>query len=91
MLDLQHHAAEQQYYVYLYSLRYATSWPAYVKGYAPNVSFDYGNRVTALWLERYTPAGQVTTSAAPVSTVFEVPSRLRLAYASVFFVGSTLS
>ena len=52
MLDLQRHAAEQQYYVYRYSLGYTTSWPSYVKGYAPNVSFDYGNRVAALWLDR---------------------------------------
>lgn len=52
MLDLQRHAAEQQYYVYLYSLGYTTSWPTYVKGYAPNVSFDYGNRAAALWLDR---------------------------------------
>ena len=52
ILDIQRYAAEQQYYVYLYSLGYTTSWPTYVKGYAPNVSFDYGNRVAALWLER---------------------------------------
>jgi peptide/nickel transport system substrate-binding protein len=52
VLDLQRHAAEQQYYVYLYSLGYTTSWPNYVKGYAPNVSFDYGNRAAALWLDR---------------------------------------
>ena len=52
VLDLERDAAEQQYYVYLYSLGYTTSWPNYVKGYAPNVSFDYGNRAAALWLER---------------------------------------
>ena len=38
--------------VYLYSLGYTTSWPTYVKGYAPNISFDYGNRAAALWLDR---------------------------------------
>ena len=43
---------EQQYYVYLYSLGYTTSWPSYVKGYAPNISFDYANRAAALWLDR---------------------------------------
>ena len=32
VLDLQRHAAEQQYYVYLYSLGYTTLWPNYVKG-----------------------------------------------------------
>ena len=52
VLDLQRYAAEQQYYIYLYSVGYTTSWPSYVKGYAPNLSFDYGNRAAALWLER---------------------------------------
>ena len=50
--DLQRHAAEQQYDVYLYSLGCTTSWPSYVKGYAPNISFDCGNRAAALWLDR---------------------------------------
>ena len=52
VLDVQRHAVEQQYYVYLYSLGSTTSWPSYVKGYAPNVSFDYGNRAAALRLGR---------------------------------------
>ena len=43
VLDLQRHAAEQQYYVYLYSLGYTTSWPSYVKA---------TRRAVALWLER---------------------------------------
>jgi hypothetical protein len=28
------------------------SWQPYVKNYTPNLTFDYGNRVAALWLER---------------------------------------
>jgi hypothetical protein len=28
------------------------SWQPYVKNFAPNHSFDYGNRAAALWLER---------------------------------------
>jgi len=28
------------------------SWQSYVKNYAPNPSFDYGNRAAALWLDR---------------------------------------
>jgi hypothetical protein len=28
------------------------SWQPYVKNYAPNLSFDYGGRAAALWLER---------------------------------------
>ena len=46
------YAAEQQYYVYLYSPTFTASWRPYVKNYAPNPSFDYGNRVAALWLDR---------------------------------------
>jgi hypothetical protein len=28
------------------------TWPNYVKGFMPNISFDYRNRVAALWLDR---------------------------------------
>jgi peptide/nickel transport system substrate-binding protein len=49
---IQRYMAEQQYYVYLYSFMYTGSWQPYVKNYAPNPTFDYGNRVAALWLER---------------------------------------
>src|SRR5262249_60853489 len=52
IFDIQRYAAEQQYYVYLYSPTYTGSWRPYVKNYAPNPSFDYGNRVAALWLDR---------------------------------------
>lgn len=45
------YAAEQQY-VYIYSVEQTGSWGAYVKNYAPNPSFDYGNRAAALWLDR---------------------------------------
>jgi peptide/nickel transport system substrate-binding protein len=52
VFDLQRYAAEQQYYVYLYSAMITGSWQPFVKNYAPNPSFDYGNRAAALWLER---------------------------------------
>jgi len=52
LFDLQRYAAEQQYYVYLYCTGVTASWQPYVKNYAPNLSFDYGNRAAALWLER---------------------------------------
>jgi peptide/nickel transport system substrate-binding protein len=52
IFDIQRYAAEQQYYVYLYSPALTGSWQPYVKNYAPNSSFDYGNRSAALWLER---------------------------------------
>jgi ABC-type transport system substrate-binding protein len=50
--DIQPYVAEQQYYVYLNSNTITTSWQPYVKNFAPNHSFDYGNRAAALWLDR---------------------------------------
>jgi len=52
IFDIHRYAAEQQHYVYLYSPGLTASWQPYVKNYAPNSSFDYGNRVAALWLDR---------------------------------------
>jgi peptide/nickel transport system substrate-binding protein len=48
----QRYAAEQQYYVYLTSGMFTGTWQPYVKHYAPNLTFDYGGRAAALWLER---------------------------------------
>ena len=52
IFDIQRYAAEQQYYVYTSSVMVTSSWQPYVKNYAPNLTFDYGGRVAALWLER---------------------------------------
>jgi len=52
IFDMQRYAAEQQYYVYLFSQMITGSWQPYVKNYAPNQSFDYGSPAAALWLER---------------------------------------
>jgi peptide/nickel transport system substrate-binding protein len=52
IFDLQRYMAEQQYYVYLYCVGVTGSWQPYVKNYAPNLTFDYGGRAAALWLER---------------------------------------
>jgi len=52
IFDMQRYIAEQQYYVYLYSVGITGSWQPYVKNYAPNPTFDYGGRAAALWLER---------------------------------------
>jgi ABC-type transport system substrate-binding protein len=52
IFDMQRYAAEQQYYVYLNSNTITGTWHPSVKNYAPNQSFDYGNRAAALWLER---------------------------------------
>ena len=49
---IQRYAAEQQYYVYLYCAGITGSWQPYVKNYAPNLTYDYGSRVAALWLDR---------------------------------------
>jgi ABC-type transport system substrate-binding protein len=52
VFDIQRYAAEQQYSVYLFSALFTGSWQPYVKNYAPNLTFDYGGRAAALWLER---------------------------------------
>jgi peptide/nickel transport system substrate-binding protein len=52
IFDMQRYAAEQQDYVYLFSPMVTGSWQPYVKNYAPNLTFDYGSRVAALWLDR---------------------------------------
>jgi len=52
IFEIQRYAAEQQYYVYLNSGLVTASWQPYVKNFAPNHSFDYGNRAAALWLEK---------------------------------------
>jgi peptide/nickel transport system substrate-binding protein len=52
VFDIQRYAAEQQYYVYLFSAMVTGSWQPYMKNYAPNLTFDYGSRAAALWLER---------------------------------------
>jgi peptide/nickel transport system substrate-binding protein len=52
IFDLQRYIAEQQYYVYLYCVGIAGAWQPYMKNYAPNPTFDYGNRAASLWLEK---------------------------------------
>jgi peptide/nickel transport system substrate-binding protein len=52
IFDIQRYAAEQQYYIYLASLIITSSWQPYMKNYAHNLTFDYGSRIAATWLER---------------------------------------
>ena len=52
IFDIQRYAAEQQYYVYTTANMLTGSWQPYVKNFAPNMSFDHGNRAAALWLDR---------------------------------------
>lgn len=39
-------------FVYANSVMVTATWQSYVKSYAPNQTFDYGGRATALWLDR---------------------------------------
>ena len=50
--NIQRYAAEQQYYVHVLVAMITASWAPYVKNYGPNITFDYGSRVAALWLDR---------------------------------------
>jgi len=52
VFDIQRYAAEQQYYVYTNSVMITGTWQPYVKNYAPNLTFDFGGRAAALWLDR---------------------------------------
>jgi peptide/nickel transport system substrate-binding protein len=49
---IQRYAAEQQYYVYTNAIMLTASWAPYVKNYGPNMPFDYGSRIAAVWLEK---------------------------------------
>ena len=50
--EIQRHLAKQQYYVQLASAIQTAVWDPAVKNYGPNVSYDYGGRLQAAWLER---------------------------------------
>jgi len=39
-------------YVYTNVVMITASWAPYVKNYGPNIPFDYGSRIAAVWLER---------------------------------------
>jgi peptide/nickel transport system substrate-binding protein len=52
IVDIQRYAAEQQYYVYLFSPMITGTWQPYVKNFAPNLTFDFGSRIASLWLEK---------------------------------------
>ena len=50
--DIQRYLAQQQYYVQMPSAIQIAVWDAAVRNYAPNVSYDYGGRLMAAWLDR---------------------------------------
>ena len=50
--EIQRHLAKQQYYVQLASAIQIAVWEGALKNYGPNVSYDYGGRLQAAWLDR---------------------------------------
>jgi peptide/nickel transport system substrate-binding protein len=52
IFEIQRYLAKQQYYVQLASAIQIAVWDAAVKNYGPNVSYDYGGRLQAAWLDR---------------------------------------
>ena len=52
LVDFQRYAAEQQYYVYLFSVMITSSSQPYMKNFSHNLTFDYGSRVAETWLDR---------------------------------------
>src|SRR5205807_5364259 len=46
LADFQRYAADQQYYVYLFSVMITSSWQPDMKNFAHNLTFDYGSRLT---------------------------------------------
>src|SRR6266566_2089195 len=50
--EIQRHLANQQYYVQLASAVQIAVWDAALRNYATNVSYDYGGRLQAAWLDR---------------------------------------
>ena len=52
IFEIQRHLAKQQYYVQMPSAVQIAIWDGALKNYAPNVSYDYGGRLVAAWLER---------------------------------------
>src|SRR5713101_4509129 len=52
LVDFQRYAAEQEYYVYLFSVMTTSSWQPYMKNFSHNLTFDYGSRIAEMWLDR---------------------------------------
>jgi peptide/nickel transport system substrate-binding protein len=50
--EIQRYLAKQQYYVQMPSAIQIAVWDGALKNYATNVSYDYGGRLLAAWLDR---------------------------------------
>jgi hypothetical protein len=49
---IQRYLAKQQYHVYAPSGVYIGVWNGALKGYSPNLGYDWGGRATGAWLDR---------------------------------------
>lgn len=52
IFEIQRYLAKQQYYIQMPSAIQIAVWDGAVKNYGPNVSYDYGGRLLAAWLDR---------------------------------------
>jgi len=50
--EIQRYLAKQQYYIQMASPIQVAVWDGALKNYATNVSYDYGGRLMAAWLDR---------------------------------------
>src|SRR5712664_112687 len=50
--EIQRYLAKQQYYIQMASPLQIAVWEGALKNYATNVSYDYGGRLLAAWLDR---------------------------------------
>jgi peptide/nickel transport system substrate-binding protein len=50
--EIQRYLAKQQYYIQMASPLQIAVWEGALKNYATNVSYDYGGRLMAAWLDR---------------------------------------
>ena len=50
--EIQRYLAKQQYYIQMASPIQVAVWDGALKNYATNVSYDYGGRLLAAWLDR---------------------------------------
>jgi ABC-type transport system substrate-binding protein len=51
--DIQRYLSQQAYYLYVSpSAKVLSAWEPYVKGFAPNISLDYGGRLMIAWLDK---------------------------------------
>jgi peptide/nickel transport system substrate-binding protein len=52
IFEIQRYLAKQQYYIQMASSMQVAVWEGALKNYATNVSYDYGGRLMAAWLDR---------------------------------------